>query len=41
VGSKCLATCSLRTCGSVDDLRTPIMIEQGCCPLNPETGLPF
>jgi YD repeat-containing protein len=28
-------------CGETEDLRTPQMIEQGCCPSNPYTGLPF
>ena len=28
-------------CGQTEDLRTPQMIQQGCCPMNPYTGLPF
>lgn len=28
-------------CEKTFDLRTPAMIEAGCCPLNPATGLPF
>jgi hypothetical protein len=28
-------------CGKVTDVRTPEMKAAGCCPINPETGLPF
>jgi len=28
-------------CGEVVDIRTPEMIQQGCCPIDPSTGLPL
>ncbi len=28
-------------CGSITDMRTPAQKAAGCCPLNPQTGLPY
>ena len=37
-GCACGITC---TCDVLKDCRTELMKEQGCCPLNPLTGLPY
>lgn len=34
-------SCPGQSCNTVRDLRTPEMKAQGCCPLNPLTGLPY
>ena len=33
--------CSPYTCNAINDCRTVAMKQNGCCPLNPETGLPY
>lgn len=40
-GGACPQDCVMHPDGDVEDVRTNEMKEDGCCPINPYTGLPF